>query len=140
MSKDSLLLTIAANLTREMNISWENRQQLIADQASLDYALSYSNRTKYHTNNSDLNSILIRTSHINKVFLKFKKRKTKIQIIVFRFHLNCMIFILMKKNVYKMNGTKFVKHLKKNILKKMNVYQENFINYLKNRQQLIMMM
>ncbi|CAF0872120.1 unnamed protein product [Adineta steineri] len=69
---DSLLLTTAANLTREINSSWENQQQLIGNQASLDYISSCSNRinnnnTPTTTNNSDLNSILLRTINIPKI-------------------------------------------------------------------------
>jgi len=51
-----------------MNLSWENHQQLIGDQASLDYALSCSNRINNNHNNNDLNSILTRTSHLTQVF------------------------------------------------------------------------
>jgi len=50
-----------------MNLAWENQQQLIGDQASLDYILSCSNRL--NNPNNDLNSILNRTGHITKVFL-----------------------------------------------------------------------
>jgi hypothetical protein len=50
-----------------MNLAWENQQQLIGDQASLDYVLSCSNRL--NNPNNDLNSILNRTGHITKVFL-----------------------------------------------------------------------
>ena len=61
----------AANLTREMNSSWENQQQLIGDQASLDYVHSCSNRLTNSSNSSlnhdELNSLLSRTSRISKV-------------------------------------------------------------------------
>ncbi|CAF3341597.1 unnamed protein product [Rotaria sp. Silwood1] len=68
-SNDSLLLTTTANLSREINLSWENQQQLVGDQASLDYALSCSNRINNNSNNdnNELNSILTRTTNINKI-------------------------------------------------------------------------
>ncbi|CAF2605251.1 unnamed protein product [Rotaria sp. Silwood2] len=68
-SNDSLLLTTTANLSREINLSWENQQQLVGDQASLDYALSCSNRINNNStnDNNDLNSILTRTANINKI-------------------------------------------------------------------------
>ncbi|CAF0821938.1 unnamed protein product [Adineta ricciae] len=70
-AENSLLLTTAANLTREIHLAWENQQQLIGNQASLDYVLSCSNRLNNHnhptTINSDLNSILTRTANISKI-------------------------------------------------------------------------
>ncbi|CAF3056472.1 unnamed protein product [Rotaria socialis] len=71
-SNDSSLLTTAANLSREINLSWENQQQLVGDQASLDYISSCSNRILQNSNNdnntnNELNSILTRTTHINKI-------------------------------------------------------------------------
>ncbi|UJR27563.1 hypothetical protein I4U23_008845 [Adineta vaga] len=72
--ENSLLLTTAANLTREVNLAWENQQQLIGNQASLDYVLSCSNRLNNNNNNGhpsatthDLNSMLIRTANITKI-------------------------------------------------------------------------
>jgi hypothetical protein len=55
-----------------MSLSWEHQQQLIGDHASLDYALSCSNRMNNNNNNinnnNDLNSILSRTANISKVY------------------------------------------------------------------------
>ena len=64
-SIDSLFVISTANLTREMNFSLENRQQLFGDQASLEYIRSCSN----HSNNDidELKSILKRPAHIAKV-------------------------------------------------------------------------
>ncbi|CAF0976859.1 unnamed protein product [Rotaria sordida] len=77
ISNDSLLLTTTANLSREINLSWENHQQLIGDQASLDYALSCSNRinnnnnnNNNNSNNDELNSIITRTANINKISMQ----------------------------------------------------------------------
>jgi hypothetical protein len=55
-----------------MNFSWENQQQLIGDQVSLDYISSCSNRltnpnATIPNNNNDLKSILTRTGQITKV-------------------------------------------------------------------------
>ncbi len=64
-STDSLLVTTPANLTPELNLSWESQQQLIGDQTSLEYILSCSNRL---TNKQDeVQSILTRTARIAKV-------------------------------------------------------------------------
>jgi hypothetical protein len=81
-----------------MNLSWENQQQLIGDQASLDYVLSCSNRLNTNTNN-DLNSILNRTGHITKVFINFINKKKTILNFSLSFQINYMNYILMKKNV-----------------------------------------
>lgn len=55
-----------------MNSSWDNQQQLIGDQASLDYALSCSSRltnpNNNNNNNDELNSILSRTANIREVY------------------------------------------------------------------------
>ena len=68
---DCLILSTAANLTREMNLSWEHQQQLIGHQASLDYIFSCSNRLVNNvvpaTNHDEVNSLLSRTSRISKV-------------------------------------------------------------------------
>jgi hypothetical protein len=62
-------------MIREINLSWEYQQQLIGDQASLDYVLSCSNRihnsSNTTNNNDDLNSILTRTAHIPQVYFSF---------------------------------------------------------------------
>ena len=67
-----------------MNSSWENQQQLIADQASIDYILSCSNRltnpnnNNNNNNNNELKSILTRTGHITKVdYLNYKIKNEK---------------------------------------------------------------
>jgi len=68
---DCLILSTAANLTREMNLSWEHQQQLIGHQASLDYIFSCSNRLVNNvvpaTNHDEVNSLLSRTSRISKL-------------------------------------------------------------------------
>jgi glucan biosynthesis protein len=79
-----------------MNSSWEYQQQLIGDQASLDYILSCSNRPNHNT---DLNSILTRTANITKVNKKKRKRKENCFFAFIRFHLNYMKHIFKKKNV-----------------------------------------
>ena len=54
-----------------MSLSWENQQQLVGDQASLDYVLSCSNRihnANHSTGtNEELNLILTRAASITKV-------------------------------------------------------------------------
>jgi hypothetical protein len=48
-----------------MNCSWENQQQLIGDQTSLEYILSCSNRS--NSINDDIHSILTRTTRVANV-------------------------------------------------------------------------
>ena len=54
-----------------MTLCWENQQQLIGDQASIDYISSCSNRLTNNNHNNNINnelkSILTRTEHISKV-------------------------------------------------------------------------
>ncbi|CAF1492183.1 unnamed protein product, partial [Adineta steineri] len=64
-SPDSLLVIPPANLTREINQSWENQQQLIGDQTSLEYILSCSNRL--NNKQEEIQSILTRTTRIAKI-------------------------------------------------------------------------
>ncbi|CAF3836161.1 unnamed protein product [Rotaria sordida] len=64
-STDSLLVTTTANLAHEMTLSWENQQQLFADQLSLEYIQSCSNRP--NNKNDELKSMLTRPVHINEV-------------------------------------------------------------------------
>lgn len=82
---DCLILSTAANLTREMNLSWEYQQQLIGHQASLDYIFSCSNRLVNNvvpaTNHDEVNSLLSRTSRISKVSWKVMNRLN----VLFRF-------------------------------------------------------
>jgi hypothetical protein len=73
-SIDSLLITTAANLTREMNSSCEYQQQLLGDQTSLEYILSCSNRS--NNKNEDIQSILTRTARIAKVTNKLLLNKS----------------------------------------------------------------
>ncbi len=81
-----------------MNLTWENQQQLIGDQTSLDYILSCSNRV--NNKNDEIHSILTRTTRIANVFIHFELNKnTKVLFFFQRFHLNYMNYISMKKNV-----------------------------------------
>ncbi len=98
-STDSLLVTTPANLTPELNLSWESQQQLIGDQTSLEYILSCSNRLI--NKQDEVQSILTRTTRIAKVdrniidFICINK----ISFFFRRFHLNYMNSIQTKKNV-----------------------------------------
>jgi hypothetical protein len=54
-----------ANLAREMNLTWENQQQLVGDQASFDYIASYANRS--NSRQAELMGVVSRTARTTQV-------------------------------------------------------------------------
>ncbi|CAF0852401.1 unnamed protein product [Adineta ricciae] len=62
---DSLLVTTAANLTRERSQSWDHQRQLMGDQTSLEYVLSCLNRP--NSKQEEVQSFLSRTARIAKI-------------------------------------------------------------------------
>lgn len=74
-SNDALLVTTTANLARERNVLCENQQQLIGDQASLEYVSSCSNRAHVP---QDLTPIFNRSVQTDKVCaMRLLKKHTK---------------------------------------------------------------
>ena len=58
-------MTNAANLARDIDLSWFNQERLVGDQASLDYMFSCVQRPI--RKNEDLRVLLDRTTRLGKV-------------------------------------------------------------------------